>query len=173
MWNLPNIDSEFKNKQKKPLSQTTQNCHQDPRFWISNCVTRKRDRREDSPTSRHQQRIKARPGGVFQSCLEQGVRELRGERTQGARNEGPRPGLARGASEKGTPEDPWGEPGLLEGITSALPQELPWVPTGTFWKPVSRAGNVKDPVRKPAFSLRRKSHWWAFSQTPSSPLFPN
>ena len=69
--------------------------------------------REGNPTSRHQQRIKGRPGGVFQSCLEQGVRELRGERTQGAQKEGPRPGLdrepeGRGASEKGTPEDPRG-----------------------------------------------------------------
>ena len=72
--------------------------------------------REGNPTSRHQQRIKGRPGGVFQSCLEQGVRELRGERTQGAQKEGPRPGLdrepeGRGASEKGTHEDPEGSLG--------------------------------------------------------------
>ena len=72
--------------------------------------------REGNPTSRHQQRIKGRPGGVFQSCLEQGVRELRGERTQELRRKDP--GLAwtgepegRGASEKGTHEDPEGSLG--------------------------------------------------------------
>lgn len=59
--------------------------------------------REGNPTSRHQQRIKGRPGGVFQSCLEQGVRELRGERTQELRRKDP--GLAwTGSLREGEPQ---------------------------------------------------------------------
>lgn len=113
------------------------------------CGQEKGQRRVHPPTPSHQQRIKGRRGGFFQSCLEQGARELGGERTQKAGKEGPRPDLAWPGEPWGrrAPKTPEGKPGLLEGSTSALPQELPWVQTATFWEPVSGTGNViQDPV---------------------------
>lgn len=106
---------------------TTWKDSQNSRCLISKSVARKRHGREDTPPL---------PSAENQRETRWGLPILLRAGSWGAsrrRN----PGLARRAPRKGDPKDSRGKHGHLEGSPSALPQELPWGQTATFWELVN------------------------------------